>query len=108
MARPPHPQQPGKPIEKQPSDLQHRFYFWTTSDLDDFKKAKKEESKSDCHCDRRHTTTHHPMNSTLSLAPTYPVRHGVSLWFPVMEVEDHDGGHHAAGHHEHDAVEVGS
>ena len=25
-----------------------------------------------------------------------------------MVVEDHDGGDHAAGHHEHDAVEVGS
>ena len=25
-----------------------------------------------------------------------------------MEVEDHDGGHHTARHHEHDAVEVGS
>ena len=25
-----------------------------------------------------------------------------------MEVEDHDGGHHTASHHEHDAVEVGS
>ena len=26
----------------------------------------------------------------------------------VVVVEDHDGGHHAAGHHEHDAVEVSS
>ena len=28
--------------------------------------------------------------------------------FPVMKVEDHDGGDDAAGDHEHDAVEVGS
>ena len=26
---------------------------------------------------------------------------------PVVVVEDHDGGHHGARHHEHDAVEVG-
>ena len=26
----------------------------------------------------------------------------------VVVVEDHDGGDHAARHHEHDAVEVGS
>ena len=26
---------------------------------------------------------------------------------PVVVVEDHDGGDHAGGHHEHDAVEVG-
>ena len=39
---------------------------------------------------------------------SYPVWHAVSLWFPVVEIEDHDGGDHAAGHHEHDAVEVGS
>ena len=25
---------------------------------------------------------------------------------PVVVVEDHDGGDHAGGHHEHDAVEV--
>ena len=25
---------------------------------------------------------------------------------PVVVVEDHDGGDHTAGHHEHDAVEV--
>ena len=30
---------------------------------------------------------------------------GVRL--PVVVVEDHDGGHHGARHHEHDAVEVG-
>ena len=28
--------------------------------------------------------------------------------FSVMIVEDHDGGDDAAGHHEHDAVEVGA
>ena len=27
---------------------------------------------------------------------------------PVVVVEDHDGGDNTAGHHEHDAVEVGS
>jgi hypothetical protein len=31
----------------------------------------------------------------------------VSVGLPVVIVEDHDGGHHAARHHEHDAVEVG-
>ena len=37
----------------------------------------------------------------------YPVWHVlVSVCFPVVVVEDHDGGHHTAGHHEHDAVEV--
>ena len=52
----------------------------------------------------------------------HPVRHLVSVslpvigqllvklcsdWLiPVMIVEDHDGGHHAARHHEHDAVEI--
>ena len=30
----------------------------------------------------------------------------MSLRFPVVKVEDHDGGDHTAGHHEHDAVEV--
>ena len=30
------------------------------------------------------------------------------MCLPVVVVEDHDGGHHTAGHHEHDAVEVGS
>ena len=30
---------------------------------------------------------------------------GVGL--AVVVVEDHDGGHHGARHHEHDAVEVG-
>ena len=38
---------------------------------------------------------------------SYPVWHAVSLRLPMMEVEDHDGGDHAARHHEHDAVEVG-
>ena len=32
----------------------------------------------------------------------------MSFMLPVVVVEDHDGGHHAAGHHEHDAVEVRS
>ena len=26
---------------------------------------------------------------------------------PVVVVEDHDGAHHGAGHHDHDAGEVG-
>ena len=29
------------------------------------------------------------------------------MCLPVVVVEDHDGSHHTAGHHEHDAVEVG-
>ena len=37
-----------------------------------------------------------------------PVGHVVSLHHPVVVVEDHDGGHHGARHHEHDGVEVGS
>ena len=32
----------------------------------------------------------------------------MSIIFPVVVVEDHDGGHHRACYHEHDAVEVGS
>ena len=32
----------------------------------------------------------------------------VGVWPAVVVVEDHDGGDDAAGHHEHDAVEVGS
>ena len=32
----------------------------------------------------------------------------MGMGLPVVVVEDHDGGDHAAGHHEHDAVEVGS
>ena len=32
----------------------------------------------------------------------------MSLRFPVVKVEDHDGGDHTAGHHEHDAVKIGS
>ncbi len=38
---------------------------------------------------------------------TYPVWHFMGVCQPVMVVENHDGGDHAAGHHEHDAVEVG-
>ena len=30
----------------------------------------------------------------------------VGVWPAVVVVEDHDGGDDAAGHHEHDAVEV--
>ena len=37
----------------------------------------------------------------------HPAGHVVRLLVPVVIVEDHDGGHHGAGHHEHDAVEVG-
>ena len=37
---------------------------------------------------------------------THPGRHGVGVRLPVVIVEDHDGGDHGAGHHEHDAVEV--
>ena len=37
----------------------------------------------------------------------HPVRHVVCVGPPVVVVEDHDGGHHGARHHEHDAVEVG-
>ena len=36
----------------------------------------------------------------------HPLRHLVSLHQPVVVVEDHDGGHHRARHHEHDCVEV--
>ena len=40
--------------------------------------------------------------------PTDPGGHGVGVCLAVVVVEDHDGGDHAARHHEHDAVEVGS
>ena len=43
----------------------------------------------------------------LDLFSTYPVGHVVSVRLPVVVVEDHDGGDHTGGHHEHDAVEVG-
>ena len=39
---------------------------------------------------------------------SHPARHLVSVRLSVMIVEDHDGGHHAARNHEHDAVEVGA
>ena len=39
---------------------------------------------------------------------SYPVRHVVGVSLPVVVVEDHDGGHHRARYHEHNAVEVGS
>ena len=35
-----------------------------------------------------------------------PVWHLVGVDHPVVIVEDHDGGHHAAGDHEHYAVEI--
>ena len=38
----------------------------------------------------------------------YPAWHLVSIRLSVVVVEDHDGGDHAAGHHEHDAVKIGS
>ena len=41
-------------------------------------------------------------------ARTYPAGHLVGVCLAVVVVEDHDGGDHAARHHEHDAVEVGS
>ena len=37
----------------------------------------------------------------------HPVRHPMGVCQPVVVVEDHDGGDHTGGHHEHDAVEVG-
>ena len=39
---------------------------------------------------------------------SYPFWHVVGVWLSVVVVEDHDGGDHTAGHHEHDAVEVGA
>ena len=36
----------------------------------------------------------------------HPGGHVVGVRLPVVVVEDHDGGDHAGGHHEHDAVEV--
>ena len=44
---------------------------------------------------------------SFSFLLTYPVGHVVCVGPPVVVVEDHDGGHHGARHHEHDAVEVG-
>ena len=32
----------------------------------------------------------------------------MSMSLSVMIVEDHDGGDNTAGHHEHDAVEIGA
>ena len=40
--------------------------------------------------------------------PSDPGGHGVSVRLAVVVVEDHDGRHHAARHHEHDAVEIGT
>ena len=34
--------------------------------------------------------------------------HGVGAGQPVVVVEYHDGAHHGAGHHDHDAGEVGA
>ena len=36
----------------------------------------------------------------------HPVWHRLGIGKTVMVVEDHDGGHDAGGHHEHDAVEI--
>ena len=33
--------------------------------------------------------------------------HGVSAGQPVVVIEYHDGAHHGAGHHDHDAGEIG-
>ena len=38
----------------------------------------------------------------------YPCWHVMSLFVPVMIVQDHDGRHYGACHHEHDAVEISS
>ena len=38
----------------------------------------------------------------------HPVRHGVGVGGAVVVVEHEDSQHHAARHHPHDAVEVGS
>ena len=46
------------------------------------------------------------IKSVRLLLVSYPVRHVVSVGLPVVVVEDHDGGDHTAGHHEHDAVEI--
>ncbi len=39
---------------------------------------------------------------------SYPVWHFMGVGQPVMVIENHDGGHYTARHHEHDAVEVGA
>ena len=39
---------------------------------------------------------------------SHPFRHLVGVLLSVVVVEDEDGGDHAGGHHEHDAVEVGA
>ena len=44
----------------------------------------------------------------LRLKISYPAWHLVSICLSVVVVEDHDGGHDTAGHHEHDAVKIGS
>ena len=36
----------------------------------------------------------------------HPGGHVVGVCLSLVVVEDHDGGDHAGGHHEHDAVEV--
>ena len=45
------------------------------------------------------------VNRDISL-DIYPAWHLVSIRLSVVVVEDHDGGDHAAGHHEHDAVKI--
>ena len=42
----------------------------------------------------------------VKLLVSHPIGHLMGVCQPVVVVEDHDGGHHAGGHHEHDAVEV--
>ena len=44
----------------------------------------------------------------INIGVTHPVRHLMSISQTMVVVEDHDGGDHTGGHHEHDAVEVGA
>ena len=39
---------------------------------------------------------------------SYPIWHFVGVGESVVVVEDHDRGDDTRGHHEHDAVEIGS
>ena len=54
---------------------------------------------------KRLGVTPHPPTLT---AFTYPVGHFVGVWEPMVIVEDHDCRDDTRGHHEHDAVEIGS
>ena len=38
----------------------------------------------------------------------YPIGHLVCVRQSMVVVENHDGGDHARGHHEHDAIEIGA